>query len=564
MAAHSVLLNMIGGICLLLWATRMVKTGVLRAMGEKFRQSIGRVTRNPILACLTGIGVAAAVQSSSATALIVVSFIERALIPLSAGLAVMLGADIGSTLVIQSLSFKMADMVPFLLCIGFVAFMVTQSSLAQQVGRILIGLSLMILALGMIVAASTTIRESPLFVIILQRLGDDMFMTLLVGAALTWIFHSSVAFILLVTSLTGSGIISVPLAIGLVLGANVGSGFIPIGLSFGANAAVRRILYGNLVFRLTGVILMATFIRYILPLLSSLEVDPARQIADFHSLFNVALALLFLPLTARVANGLGYMIPDQEAAEPGHPEYLDDALLVRPALAISSASREVIHLSGIVETMLREVILAFGKEGAKRREKIKELDIPVDRLHEAIKLYLTRLMRNPLSESDSRQTFNMIVFTTNLEHIGDIIDKSLLELAAKMQRQQLTFSDEGWAEISNLHSRIVAQMRLAITVFMTGDHGMARELVAEKDNIRQAEKKAAESHFGRLRDGTLASIETTALHLDIIRDLKRINAHITSVAYPILEANGSIRASRLRAPLVSDDPNMASALESMA
>ena len=173
-------------------------------------------------------------------------------------------------------------------------------------------------------------------------------------------------------------------------------------------------------------------------------------------------------------------------------------------------------------------------------------------------------MRNPLSESDSRQTFNMIVFTTNLEHIGDIIDKSLLELAAKMQRQQLTFSDEGWAEISNLHSRIVAQMRLAITVFMTGDHGMARELVAEKDNIRQAEKKAAESHFGRLRDGTLASIETTALHLDIIRDLKRINAHITSVAYPILEANGSIRESRLRAPLVSDDPNMASALESMA
>ena len=209
------------------------------------------------------------------------------------------------------------------------------------------------------------------------------------------------------------------------------------------------------------------------------------------------------------------------------------------------------NLSSIVETMLREVILAFGNDGAHRREKIKELDVPVDRLHEAIKLYLTRLMRQPLSDEDSRKTFNLIVYTTNLEHIGDIIDKSLLELAAKMQRQHLTFSDEGWAEISALHSRIVDQMRLAITVFMTGDHEMARELVAEKDKIRQAEKQAAKSHFGRLRDGTLASIETTALHLDIIRDLKRINAHITSVAYPILEATGAISESRLKmvAPL---------------
>ena len=546
MAGHTVLLNILGGICLLLWATRMVKTGVMRAFGEKFRRSIGQVTRRPVIACLTGIGVAAAVQSSSATALIVVSFIERSLIPLSTGLAVMLGADIGSTLVVQSLSFKITELVPVLLCVGFFAFMLSNSSLLQQMGRIIIGLSLMILSLGMIVGASAAMRESPLFVLILERLGDDLFITILLGALLTWICHSSVAFILLVTSLAGSGAISISLAMSLVLGANVGSGLIPIGLSFGAPVGVRRVLYGNLAFRVLGAFIATAFITDLLPLLAQIETNPARMIANFHSLFNIAIALLFLPLVSFAANQLSALIPDAAGTEPGQPEHLDDALLTRPALAISSASREVMNLSSIVETMLREVILAFGKDGAKRREKIKELDIPVDRLHEAIKLYLTRLMRQPLSEEDSRKTFNMIVYTTNLEHIGDIIDKSLLELAAKMQRQHLTFSDKGWAEISTLHTRIVDQMRLAITVFMTGDHDMARELVAEKDKIRQAEKQAAESHFGRLRDGTLASIETTALHLDIIRDLKRINAHITSVAYPILEATGAISESRLK------------------
>ena len=546
MAGHTVLLNMLGGICLLLWATRMVKTGVMRAFGEKFRQSIGHATRRPLIACLTGMGVAAAVQSSSATALIVISFIERSLIPLSTGLAVMLGADIGSTLVVQSLSFKFTALVPALLCVGFLAFMLSNSSLLQQMGRIIIGLSLMILSLGMVVSASTTLRESALFSLILQRLGDDVFLTVVLGAMLTWIFHSSVAFILLIASLAGSGAIAVSVAIGLVLGANIGSGLIPIGLSLSAPASVRRVLYGNLAFRLLGASLAIVFINELLPLLPQIESEPARQIANFHSLFNVALALMFLPFTSFAANLLTSFLPETIGKEPGHPEYLDDALLVRPALAISSASREVMNLSSIVETMLREVILAFGKEGAKRREKIKELDVPVDRLHEAIKLYLTRLMRQPLSEEDSRKTFNLIVYTTNLEHIGDIIDKSLLELAAKMQRQHLTFSDEGWNEISTLHARIVDQMRLAITVFMTGDHDMARELVAEKDKIRKAEKQAAESHFGRLRDGTLASIETTALHLDIIRDLKRINAHITSVAYPILEATGAISESRLK------------------
>jgi phosphate:Na+ symporter len=545
-AGHTVLLNLLGGIALLLWATRMVRTGVLRAFGERFRRAVSRATANPILACLTGVGIASAVQSSSATGLIVVSFAERGLITLAAALAVMLGADVGSTLVVQALSFNLSALVPALMIAGVIAFMAIENATVQQIGRIVIGLALMILSLGMVVAASQELRGSAVLALVLQRLADDPILAVIVGALLTWLFHSSVAMVLLVISLTSAAMLSPVLGMALVLGANVGSGIIPIGLSLKSAAPAKRVLFGNFLFRLLGALVALLGLGLFADELARLEGDAPRQIADFHTLFNLALAVVFLPLTGLAARLLERFLPEAQA--PGEPtlEHLDEALLERPTLALGSATREVMRLADMVEIMLRETILAFGENGEKRRQAVKGLDDPVDRLQEEIKLYLTRLTRNPLPEEDARRAFDLILFTTNLEHIGDIIDKSLLELAAKKQRLHLAFSPEGWAEIRALHARVVDQMRLAMTVFVTRDLKMARDLVLEKDNIRLAERDATESHLRRLREGTVASIETSALHLDILRDLKRINAHITSVAYPILEASGELRESRLR------------------
>jgi len=545
-AGHSILLNMAGGVCLLLFAVRMVRTGVMRAFGDKFRKLIGQAGRSNLLSCFSGLGVSAALQSSSATGLIVATFVERKLIALPAALAAMLGADIGTTLVVQSLSLSSQSLVPILLIIGFLAFAVINHPQIQHIGRIVIGIALMLTSLGMIVAATGGLGESALFAFMLQKLGEDPFLAIIIAALLTWLAHSSVAFILMTVSLTSSGLIDISLAITLVLGANIGSGLIPVGLTLRSSPMVRLVFIGNLAFRAIGAIFIFVMLPVIQNHMALLGSDATRQIANAHTIFNLAVALLFLPLTPLAAKILNLIGNDSEEQNPGKPEHLDDALLARPALALAAASREVMELSNLVETMLREVILAFGKDGIRRREKIKELDIPVDRLHEAIKLYLTRLMRQPLSDDISRKTFDLIVFTTNLEHIGDIIDKSLLELAAKMHRHHLSFSEEGWSEISDLHTRVVEQMRLAITVFMTGDISLARDLVSEKDKIRKFERHAAESHFARLRDGTLASIETTALHLDIVRDLKRVNAHITTIAYPILEASGEMHESRLR------------------
>ena len=545
MAGHTLLLNLLGGIALLLWATRMVKTGVMRAFGARLRQAIGQATAGRVRACGTGLAVATALQSSSATGLLVTAFAERGLIALAPALAVMLGADIGSTIVVQALSSKITALVPVLLVAGVALATLAKTQAWRETGKIVVGLGLMIVSLGMVVAASEPLRGNGVFVLVMERLGDDAILALLLGALVTWLAHSSVAVVLLIVSLASTGVLSIPLALALVLGANVGSALIPLGLALRSPAAAKRVLFGNLAFRSIGALLALVLLTYGGGFADWLGSEPARQIANFHTGFNLALALVFLPLVEPAARLLERFVTDAERAGERRVSYLDEGVLDRPAVAIGNATREVMRLADTVELMLREAILTFQPGHETRRTEISRLDDEVDRLQEAVKLYLTRVTRQPLDEEDARRCFDLILFTTNLEHVGDIIDRGLLALAAKKQRNGVSFSDAGWAEISALHQRVVDQMRLAVSVFVTRDLAMARALVAEKDAIRAAERAATESHFQRLREGKVASIETSALHLDVLRDLKRVAAHLTSVAHPILEANGALRTSRL-------------------
>jgi phosphate:Na+ symporter len=545
MAGQSLFITLLGGIALLLWSTRLVRTGIERAFGEHLRRIIGGATRNSLTACAAGVGVATALQSSSAAAVLVGSFAERGLIALAPALAMMLGADIGSTLVVQALAFDLRAMVPALLIIGFVLFTWAKPALWRNLGRAILGLALMILSLGMIVSASEPLRNDWLLTLIFQRLEGQPLLGLVAAALLTWAVHSSVAVVLLVMALAGAGTVGPVLALTLVLGANIGSGLIAVGMNLSAGTAARRIVFGNLAFRIIGALVALPLLQLLAAQLPAFG-EGARLVANAHTAFNLVLALVFLPLVGLAARVLDKVITEPQAA-PGEQKlhHLDDDALSTPAVALAGASREVLRTADTVEVMLREVILAFEPDSERRVAAIRKLDDTVDRAQEQVKLYLTRLTRGPLSEEDSRRAFDLILFTTNLEHVGDIIDKNLLELAAKKQRLKASFSDEGWRELTDLHARAVEQARLAVTVFVTRDAEMARQLVVAKDKVRAVERAATESHLRRLREGAVASLETSSLHLDILRDLKRIVAHLTDVAYPILEAKGELKQSRL-------------------
>jgi len=340
----------------------------------------------------------------------------------------------------------------------------------------------------------------------------------------------------------------------LILGANIGAGVVPFALTLGEPQAGRRVTLGNLGFRALGALALLPFAGLLGGLLAQIDPEPARLLANFHTLFNLLLLLVFLPLTGLAARLLLRALPPrEEGEEEERPRHLDDALLDRPSMALACATREALRVADVVETMLSETIEVLRDDDPKRIAAVRVLDNRVDRLHEAIKLYLSRMNQEPLSEEERRRCFDLVTFTTNLEHIGDVIDKNLLELAAKRQKRKVVFSDDGWRELVDLHARVSEQMRLAVAVFVTGDLEMARRLVREKESIRDQERAAAEAHLDRLRRGRPETLETSTLHLDVLRDFKRINSHLSSVAYPILEAEGELRGSRLRQRAATDE-----------
>lgn len=544
MIGQSAVLELLGGVALLLWATRLIRTGVERAFGERLRRFVAMATGGRIRAMASGLLVASALQSASAATVLVAGFAERGLIALPMALAMVLGADIGSTLVVKFLSFDVRALAPLLLALGFALFTWGRSGALRNTGRAIIGLALVMVALSMIVGATQPLRGDFLVPLILQRLEGQPFIALIVAIGLTAAVQSSVAVILLVMALAGSGVLGGAIALTLVLGANVGSALVPLWTTWANGVRSRRIAAGNLIFRSAGALLLLPFTGDIAAWLSPWS-PGAHLVADAHVAFNLLLCAVCLPLVSLAAPMLERLLGEDEAEADKRFSHLDESALATPAIALACAAREALRIADRVELMLREVILTFEPDSAERVAELRKLDDEVDRAQEEIKLYLTRLTRAPLSEVDARKAFDLILFATNLEHVGDIIDKNLLELAAKKNRLQAAFSEEGWAELKSMHGSVVTQARLAVTVFVTRDEEMARQLVLAKDAVRGAERAAADNHLRRLRDGMAQSIETSSLHLDILRDFKRIVAHLTNVAYPILEASGQIRDSRL-------------------
>ncbi len=545
---NMILLDLAGGVALLLWGLHMVQSGILRAFGADLRRVLGTALRNRFTAFLAGAGITALFQSSTATALMTTSFTASGLVTLGSALAIMLGANLGTTLIVQVLSFDVSSFAPVLLIIGVVGFKLGGKTRQRDLGRVAIGLGLILLSLHILLDTLAPAEDAPSVRTLLVAMTGSSFLNVAFGALLAWAAHSSVVVVLFVMSLSYSHFIAPAAALALVLGANLGSAINPLIEGGGlANAAARRLPVGNLINRLVGCGLALPFLQPMVDFLSWLDPNPVRQVADFHSLFNLALAGLFIAPLNSFARFLEWLLPEQaKSPNPATPIYLDAAAIETPTIALTCAARETLHMGDLVEAMLRRGMTALMTDDRKLVAEVERMDNAVDKLDEAVKLYVTKITRESLDDAEGRRAMEIISFTINLEHIGDIIDKNLMELAAKKIKNRLKFSDEGAAELAAFHRRVADHLKLALGAFMTGDVKIARQLLEEKVAIRDAERAAAEHHLARLREGRLESIETSSLHLDILRDLKRIHSHICSVAYPILETTGELQPSRLR------------------
>jgi len=544
----TVLLDLMGGVALLLWGLHMVRSGVVRAFGSELRRALSTTLRNRFLALLAGIGVTALLQSSTATGLLMTSFAARGLVDLVPGLAVMLGANIGTTLIVQVLSFNVTAVAPILFIAGLLAFNFGVQTRYRDLGRMAIGLGLMLLSLHILMDTLAPAEMAPAVRALISQITGEPFLCVVIAAALTWAAHSSAAVVLLVMSLVYSHFVTPAAALALVLGANLGSAINPLieGTS-SADPASRRVPLGNLLNRVIGVGLTLPFLQPIADLFVRLVPNAARMTADFHTAFNVVLALIFIFLLDGIAALLRRLLPEPaKRTDPAAPLYLNETAIQTPSVALACASRETLHMGDAVEDMLRKAMTALMSNDRKLAAEVSRLDNIVDRLDEAIKLYVTKITRESLDDTDGRRATEIIAFTINLEHIGDIIDKNLIELANKKIKHKYEFSKDGAAELGAFYERIVENLKLAFSVFINADVRIARTLIEEKTQLRNLELAYAESHLARLREGRPESIETSSLHLDVLRDLKRIHSHICSVAYPVLEAAGELQPNRLK------------------
>jgi phosphate:Na+ symporter len=540
------LLNLLAAVALLVWGTHLVRTGILRVLGANLRAVLAQATGNRATAALAGVGVTAVVQSSTATALIVAAFVGQGMVTLPAALAVMLGADVGTSLMAVVFHFDLSWLSPLLIFVGVVLFIARQSTTVGRVGRILIGLGLMLLALGLISESTRVLTQSPVVQAALKTLTSDLLLEITVGAVIAVLAYSSLATVLLVATLAASRVIPMDVALGLVLGANLGSGLLAVLTTAKSVLTVRQVPLGNLIFKTLGVLAAAPLVGLWIQHASPMVGGAATQVVVFHLVFNLIVAVVLICFTGVIARWVEKLLPPAKDNALSRPRHLDPSALATPSLAISCAAREALHQADVVETMLRGTLLVIKNNDLALAQDLRQLDDTVDELYSAIKYYLTKISRQALGDNESRRWTDIISFTINMEQIGDIIERVLQDVEDKKIRRGLNFSEAGMGEVCELHARLMANLRLSMSVFLNGNVRDAQRLLEEKARFRDLERAYAATHLARLADNTVQSIETSSLHLDLISELKRVNSQICSIAYPILDTAGALSPTRLR------------------
>ncbi|MEM7061159.1 MAG: Na/Pi cotransporter family protein [Pseudomonadota bacterium] len=538
MSASLVLLNLLGAVALLLWGLRMVRTAAERALGADLDRHLRRIAGHRLRAFVFGGIGAATLQSSTALVLLGGGFVAKARLTLAAGLALALGADVGTALAAQILSLDISAAIPALLLAGYVLFQSGTSKRVRNGGRACLGLGLMLTALTMIVGVAGSLQASETIPLVIAALSDEPTLSILLAAVLTWIAHSSLAVVLMIAALTLAGVIGGPAALYLLLGANLGAALPALSATMAEPMAGRRVPIGNLCFRGLGVFGMVWAVPAFYALLNVYGLTDQKIVVLGHLAFNMTLAVVGLPLVGVAAGALEKFLPSLPDLERPRaaPRHLHEEALNEPARALGNARREALRLADFVHEMLDDSHDALSPDApVERLTAIGVIEDEVDSLNNAIKFYVTEITRAELSRDQSRQAHSIISFSTNMEHIGDIVDRNIRRLADRKHKSNLTFSEEGAAEIDEIYDHVRESMQLAVSAFMADDEAIAEQLIARKRNFRDEEYAANQQHLERLREGNAASIDTSSIHLDLLRDLKRIHSHLTSIAYTITD-----------------------------
>ena len=542
-----ILISIAGAAALLIWAVRLVRTGVERGFATPMRVWLRHSAKNRLLAAGTGMGAAILLQSATAVAVLISNFVAKGSLTTAVGLAILLGADVGSAIVTQLLMVRQPILIPLLILIGVVVFLRGEGSSTRQIGRILIGLALIFVSLDMIRSATEPMIANPGTQSVMGYLGRDLLTAFAIGAVFAWGVHSSVAAVLLFVTLAGQGILPTPAAGVMILGANLGGAFIAFILTLSAPIASRRMIMANLILRGGGAIFAMLLIAGAPDLIEYLGKTPTQQTINLHLVFNLALALLALPIVGPTISVLQRFMLKRTSTDHTLEALsaLDPTLIDKPQRGLDCAARELLGMGQRIERMLAAIEPLYDKWDQAAGLSISKEDAIIKKMHLEIKLYLARMGKKELEEDLSRRSMDLASIASSLDSASDAIARVMLELAKRLDAQDLQFSPKGREEISAFSDRVQSNVQLALNVMMNQNPAEARELVAAKEKVRKVEQKLQRSHISRLREGLSESIETSNIHQETLRALKQINTAFSMVGYPILLKSGTLLKSRL-------------------
>ncbi len=529
------LLHLLSSVALLVWGTHIVRTGIMRVYGANLRRILSASIKKTSMAFLAGIGVTALVQSSNATALLAISFVSQQLIALSPALVIMLGADVGTALMARILTFDLGWLSPLLLLCGIVAFLSNRKARVGQLGRVGIGLGLILLALELIVAAAAPITHSSAILVIFTSISDDTLLALLLGAVFAMVSYSSLAAVLLTATLAATALLPLKMALCIVIGANLGSGVLAILGGRGQSASARQLVLGSMLFKIIGCVLILPWLAPLAQWIGGTGVAPDEAVIYFHVVYNLLRCLLMLPLVSSMARLCRRLVPHEDINNAtAAPRYLDNSALDTPSLALANAVRETLRLGDVVAQMLERFRLVLLGDREQKRE-ISRLDEEADMLHSAIKLYLAQIRQDDLGEEDSRRWAEVIDTALNLKQAGGILEHISSSFTNKALDARLSLSSEGMEELLSLHQRLTSSLSLAMSVFLTGDMTNAKRLRRAKHRLILLGRRYSHAHVERLHQQNPQSLETSSLHMGLLGDIRRLNSLFCAVAYHVLE-----------------------------
>lgn len=536
-------LNLAAAVALLVWSIRLIRTGVERGFLPEVRRGLMQLSKHNATAAFGGGLAAMIMQSSTAVALIGSGFAVSGLMSMPSSLALLLGADLGSAIMAWVLFLPSQAAVPVLILVGVLVFFKARVAKTKQLGRIVIGVAMVLMSIGMIRAATAPVHDNDILRLVAGYLQQDLLSAYILGATLAWVMHSSLAAVVTIATFATTGVIGGAAAIAMVIGANLGGALIAFGLLWSAESAARLVVTANVIARSTVTVIGLGALMFGMPSFAT-NIDAGQACVISHIAIN-ALLWLFLPVVEPMIAIANRVMPADPVDYQDVASALDDQTLENPNLALACAQRELVHMFETMQTMLSHVLKLFRAFDPDLARIIEQREKNIDSTHYDLKLFLAKLRSQDLSAVHSKRALEIITMANNIEEAADRISVNLVALAKKMAKDHISFSDQGIADLEQFHDQIMANGQLAFGVLTTGDTESARLILAQKDRIRAEELRLQERHLVRLQNGSRQSKATTNMHQETLRLLKQINAAISYVAYPIVQETGDLLDSRL-------------------